>query len=510
MMNQIYISNLNEVKSVFNSYSDNVQFYKVLRNGGVHSIKNVELAQPNVREVNMTIIWKAETQANLRPYPELSFEEKNSVAADLKQFFSSFKKEVDSYKNTPAGFANKIIQIPDLNSIYYDEKTSHIVIVNWGFLEDTFNPKEGIIETLIPKRSSSILIRLVDKNNSPVENFSLKFSGQGKNHESITNENGFARFGALPKGESFTVESNQDPSRSFIKEFICDGRKEYLIEVEAEEDLSGLAEDLGISESIDIEEDELDEVPEDKGFPVILKFVNAFNKPIKHKEINIIDDQGVSSKFTTNEQGQIAINTESKSIDYSLTRRGADWKESIDVRTEKHHIIQLKPIYPWLWWLLILILAILLFCCLFLNCFCEESKHTKRTPVENVTKVEEIRAPKVEHPEEIIKPCNSENRSGGEGITQNIHTLGEQSGTVQIAYDMQHIPDKLEVFYENNLVASTEEIVGNEKGFVGGALNSGCCGVLSFSYTKNDDDFCKVVITGLDQTEWNYSISCPN
>lgn len=511
-MKEVHISSLSEVKSVFNSYSDNDQYYRVLKNSNSHSIGNVELAQPIIRQVNMTIKWKASTNGSLKLYTDLSFEEKKIAAHELKIFHAAFKKRVESFKNIPKGFADKIIQIPSLGSIYFDPSTSQVVIVNWGFLEDSFNPKEGIIETLIPARSNSILVRLKDTNGSPVERFNLKFRSQNETSNCITDKEGYARFGALLKGEEFTIENTEDDTEFISKNFTCDGRKEYLIEIDAVDNFTESVSPIEPSFSEPTKEDNLPHEEEEvleEDLPVTFKFVNSFNRPIKHKVVSFVGSDGQSQNYTTNEQGQVSFVSSSSTIEYNIKRRGVEWSDEVNVENEKNHIVQLKPIYPWFWWLTILILLILLLCCLFFNCFCDTSATQKQAPIDNITKIEEERNLEIEEPEEIIKPCNSDNKSGGEGITENVHTLGHKNGVVQIAYNMLHIPDKLEVYYENDMVASTSEIVGNNKGFVGGNLSSGCCGVIQFYYTRNNDDFCRIVITGLDETKWNYSISCP-
>ena len=109
--------------------------------------------------------------------------------------------------------------------------------------------------------------------------------------------------------------------------------------------------------------------------------------------------------------------------------------------------------------------------------------------------------------EEII-PCNLQKKSGGAGITMNNHELGNISGVVKIAFDMRKIPDKLEVFYEGELVASTFDIPNHSNGFVGERLGS-CCGLLSFKYEPKNDKYCTVKVTGNHNTEWSYGVGCP-
>lgn len=106
--------------------------------------------------------------------------------------------------------------------------------------------------------------------------------------------------------------------------------------------------------------------------------------------------------------------------------------------------------------------------------------------------------------------CSNTAESGGKGVTEKKHILGNTSGTVIINYDMKSVPDKLEVFYEGKLVASTRQIKGNVKGFVGASNDAKCCGSLSFDFKFNKEDFCKVRVTGgSSTTDWSYTLNCP-
>lgn len=55
-MKTIHTSSLNEIKSVFNSESDNEQYFKVLKNSNSAKLYNVELAQPIVRKTKASVI----------------------------------------------------------------------------------------------------------------------------------------------------------------------------------------------------------------------------------------------------------------------------------------------------------------------------------------------------------------------------------------------------------------------------------------------------------------------
>ncbi|MFM7683389.1 MAG: hypothetical protein ACKO7P_11690 [Bacteroidota bacterium] len=110
------------------------------------------------------------------------------------------------------------------------------------------------------------------------------------------------------------------------------------------------------------------------------------------------------------------------------------------------------------------------------------------------------------HPKGV--PCDSDTKSGGPGVTETIHNIGNKSGRVKINFDMDNQPDRLEVYYEGRRINSTFEIPGNRNGYVGGEYSNGV-GVLSFDYKHNKDMFVKVVVTGPTGTTWRYTLGCP-
>ncbi|PLW95253.1 MAG: hypothetical protein C0592_00540 [Marinilabiliales bacterium] len=111
-----------------------------------------------------------------------------------------------------------------------------------------------------------------------------------------------------------------------------------------------------------------------------------------------------------------------------------------------------------------------------------------------------------EQPEEIIvpdttgTPCNSaEFMNGGQGEFTKDYYLGTEPGTVTVTFDMYSIPDKMEIIYNGQVVASTTN-------FVSGV------GVLSFYYPARpgEPQFCTIRLSApYDGTSWEYYINCP-
>lgn len=496
MISQIHISKLSEIKSVFNSPSDNEQYYKILKNSNLNINNNIELAQPSIRQSNSSIIWKTTFAGQFKNFNHISLEKQQEVGVYLEKFYSNFTEKTKQFKNIPNDFSEKIIQIPSLDSIFVNDDTGQVVIVNWGFLEDTYNRKEGVINKLFPTPNKSILVKIVDQFNNPLVGAKLDFISERINENSVTNSNGYSKFSNQLKGDYFKIKTEYPPLYSVENDFTCDGRKEYVIQVNVDRDPD-------FNTTIDIsnkktneDESSLEDLNDKKNNFVKIRFLNTFNKAIKNLEVKITDNKNNESNYVTNENGEITLDINSNDLEISCFRKKKSWSYSINTSQHKNHIIQLKPILPWLWWLLLLILSLFLICCIFFDCFCVWHSQATKTKVNNEKATSSI-------------PCNSSNDSGGEGITTNLHFLGEKAGLVNIQYDMQSVPDKLEVFYEGQLVASTYDILGNNEGFVGGNMPTGCCGNLTFHYKKNKDDFCKVIITGNNHTYWSYIINCP-
>ena len=96
--------------------------------------------------------------------------------------------------------------------------------------------------------------------------------------------------------------------------------------------------------------------------------------------------------------------------------------------------------------------------------------------------------------------CDFESsKEGGQGQTVTKHDLGNSAGVVNISYHMLAAPDKMDVYYDGQLVASTNGLVQFD-------------GFLSFKYIPlmGKPNYCIVVMTAPENdTQWNYTVNCP-
>jgi len=113
--------------------------------------------------------------------------------------------------------------------------------------------------------------------------------------------------------------------------------------------------------------------------------------------------------------------------------------------------------------------------------------------------------------------CNSFNMSGGIDVTNSKCYLGDRGGQVVLYFNTHEAPDKIEVYYENEIIASTFQIDGNVDGFVG-SIYKDSIGSLAFDYNPNSDKYCIIKVTGgniikpleWSNTKWEYEVTCPN
>lgn len=130
-----------------------------------------------------------------------------------------------------------------------------------------------------------------------------------------------------------------------------------------------------------------------------------------------------------------------------------------------------------------------------LNNQLEDCNSNQPIPIDSVAAVIDTTATKVDN----TINCDATVKSGGTGETISQHELGKSSGTVVIEYDMKSLPDEINIYYNNVLVASSRGLVSD--------TNS-----LQFKYTAiaGKPTYCIVKISApYENTEWNYLLNCP-
>ena len=102
-------------------------------------------------------------------------------------------------------------------------------------------------------------------------------------------------------------------------------------------------------------------------------------------------------------------------------------------------------------------------------------------------------------PVQQIVDCNATVKSGGQGTTTTNHRLGKQPGNILVEFDADNIPDEFKVFYDGQLVASSNGLVSHD-----GEMN------WQYNAEQGKPDFCTVEVSAPKAgTSWQYRVNCP-
>lgn len=97
-------------------------------------------------------------------------------------------------------------------------------------------------------------------------------------------------------------------------------------------------------------------------------------------------------------------------------------------------------------------------------------------------------------------PCGQSTNSGGPGVTNTVHSLGDGYGVVTIDYEMYTVKDKLEVWFDADPAVDPPTATTSVP--VAGT------GTLTFNKFTSTST-CYVRVTGPSGTEWKYTVNCP-
>jgi hypothetical protein len=96
-----------------------------------------------------------------------------------------------------------------------------------------------------------------------------------------------------------------------------------------------------------------------------------------------------------------------------------------------------------------------------------------------------------------IIECDQTVKSGGQGMTENSHDLGNKPGKVVVDFNMNKIPDELTIYLDDAIVASTN-------GLVSGPAS------IEFNFDPAKNKSCTIKVKApQENTEWEYLVNCP-
>jgi len=358
-----------------------------------------------------------------------------------------------------------------------------------GTFEDAqFVSEENAEYRLTQLRKISLTFRIINQQKIPLSQKDWTFGYAGGSPITLTSdENGEFRVRIPDIGYAYAI-SNSNNKLIYSGQ---SGQVDETIEIILDEDRVNT-------------EAQTPEVPiispsEDSILPFTLQYVEKGGRGIANMPFELDDGSSGKQNFVTDAEGKVLMPSLIANLNYRTKFRYSNRDLAFDFVNPSGsmgHKFLLREKIPWLWWLLCaLLLALLLWCLLGTPCWCDLFRSSEQS---------EVVIPAIN-----VQPCNQQIASGGAGITENVHELGNEPGLVILNYDMANVPDFLQIFYNGNVVTSTQEIGGNEDGFVGGNNAAGQSGQISFYYDAKGSSQCLVRVTGPDSTQWQYLLGCP-
>lgn len=183
---------LENIRSIYGSNSINVARYTIVKNrlNGLRS--DFEFAKPILQEGEGYILWKSNENRSYKPFTEVNSNElKGKIKKVLSDAVKSFQEALPEEIKNENSFLENLIEIPSEDSVYFTTNGElKVLLINWGFVIDEINFKQGVLRKMLPDELSSTIIQVVNKLGTPLKNYSFQFVGDNLNQEMISNDDG--------------------------------------------------------------------------------------------------------------------------------------------------------------------------------------------------------------------------------------------------------------------------------------------------------------------------------
>lgn len=366
-MNEIHNSKLNEIKSVFDDLDQNRNAHDVITRlqSGTHS--QLEFTRPVIQKD--TVAWISREDLALKNYENLEASQQLEVLAILQKEMEVFRQKFKASAGSDAtNWCDKVLEIPHKKSIYVGLQghEMRVVLTEWGFHENVFQPDKGVIKKLIEKSDVSLVIKVVSEAGKPQENHQVMISGPEGDQEHSTNSEGIVGLPSIPSGERLNIASGQHPQVSEVYESKPFGLV-TLVVPEEEEEVAGKIEEEEDEVARKIEEDEEEVAVITEEVKEGISLLNNNNKPIKNHKIFIseVDDGKESSKPYVSDKAGLLKDFKmdpNKSYKVKTRYRLSKWEGTIDHGSlSNFSAIKVPFVFPWLWTLLGIFLIVIWF-----------------------------------------------------------------------------------------------------------------------------------------------------
>ncbi len=181
----IIITPLDNLRPIHQGSSEIGNRYQQLKNllkDGSYKL----LAEPEYLSAG-EIEWKTELSGDVVQYTQADEKMQESMLIQLKQQVMTILNQENIKDNEEIQeYLSLILEIPDLSNIY--AVNDHIVLCNWGYIEDKYNAERGIIKKLID--GVLFTVNIEDEDGVIISELPIQVKYGQDSSEYITNDDG--------------------------------------------------------------------------------------------------------------------------------------------------------------------------------------------------------------------------------------------------------------------------------------------------------------------------------
>ncbi|MCH2043338.1 MAG: hypothetical protein MK212_04300 [Saprospiraceae bacterium] len=218
-----------EIKTVFRSVEEHPNRYNQLKQLFREPMHYQLFAEPILQLEHKRIAWYTNTAGKATKFSDLDKAGQAKAKLLLRRQLNQLEKYISSnyhgsYQQEVYGFFEQCQEIPKEDSIYLieDAGKSRVILLEWGFVVNVFNPNRGILSRLIPKDKFPLFFKVKYDDGSPATGQRIHFMWNKHPVRMTSNEEAMIAFGEVKIGdqiEAFTIESNEKQN---IHHFECD------------------------------------------------------------------------------------------------------------------------------------------------------------------------------------------------------------------------------------------------------------------------------------------------
>lgn len=201
------------------------EYYKQIRASFPNDDVDKMFAEPIMLDGGLTFAWSSAYPGKAVQYTALSQQDKNLAVDMLNTAVAKLINAVETFKDPKlVDIFRKCIEIPGQDSIYIVNSPDgpHVVITQWGFIQDFPDAQKGILIEFSKVKNVPMTFHVVySDDNSPAANEQLVFDVNQTEVSAVSDSNGVVVLEKVRVGSFVRAYEAADMARLSPQDFTC-------------------------------------------------------------------------------------------------------------------------------------------------------------------------------------------------------------------------------------------------------------------------------------------------